>query len=179
MNKNMNLNNTIQKNKDFIKHVHMLFMHYYNIESQVLPYNINIRIERKINNELYERGLLNILDFDINIIHDCAYQIIIRDKKDQKWTFEVEYSEIDKINLVACYRQKTNYLISNNPIESYICIVDENDEVLEKIVFFNKKLSKEQVDYLSLKYDITIPNEDTREIIFENPQILDFVKSLK
>lgn len=179
MNKNMNLNNTKQKNKDFIKYVHMLFMHYYNIESQVLPYNINIRIERKINDELYERGLSNIIDFDIKLIHDCAYQIIIRDRKTQKWIFEVEYSEIDKINIISYFRHKTNYLIVNTPIENYICILDENAEELEKIIFNNENLSKEQLDYINLKHDLIIPNEDTREIIFENPQILDFVKSLK
>lgn len=162
MNENMNLNNTIQKNKDFIKHVHMLFMHYYNIESQVLPYNINIRIERKINDELYERGLSNIIDFDIKLIHDYAYEIIIRDKKEQKWIFELNYSEIDKIKLASCYRKKNNSLVTNNVIESYISILDENDKEIEKIIFVNGNLSKEQIDHINLKYDLSIPKGHTR-----------------
>lgn len=179
MNENMNLNNTIQKNKDFIKYIHMIFLHYYNIESKVLSYNINIRMERKIIDELYERGLLNIVDFDIKLIHDYAYEIIIRDKKEQKWIFEVNYSEIDKMKLASCYRKKNNYLVTNNVMESYISILDENDEEIEKIIFANGNLSKEQIDYINLKYDLSIPNDHTREIIFENPQILDFAKSLK
>lgn len=163
----------VDNNKKFIKSVYMFFMYCYRMELKKDSFNIDKKITTKINEELKKRNLLNTIKIEVNCIYDSAYEIIV-DKDKKTWLFEIAYSNLKKIELVEVQKKLTSLFISNTIKGSSLYIITDK-QITKKIDLKNYELSKEEIDMLCLEHDIIISNHDIKNMVFKNPEILDFV----
>lgn len=164
----------VANNKKFIKSVYMLFMFYLKIELKENSYSPDREIRRNITAEIKKRNLIDILNFSVMSAYDSIYEITISDSNNQTWLFEIHYSNLKKIELVEVQKKLTNLFISNTIKESSLFIITDK-QITKKIDLKNYELSKEEIDMLCLEHDVIISNHDIKNMVFKNPEMLDFV----
>ena len=126
--------NVIEKNKEFIKYMHLLFMHFHKIESLkevISPIYVGDNITKSISKELKK-----IIDFNyinkINIMTQDAieFKMYVSDVFFQHWIFTVDIkNNIELTQSTRWFESNINYIISKKDIRInlYASSIDKED----------------------------------------------------
>lgn len=166
--------NIIDKNEVFINYVHILFMHFYKIESNKGLDKIECRIISSIFEEFQNRDFVKYIDnFHIEFLENLKYKIYLYDTLFQHWYFQIDIEENSTIKLLCCSRiLRCGYFISSSDI-SELDFCNGNTFVLN-----NRIISKEDIEIINLKYDIDISVFDLNDVSFKYNEALKFVTEL-
>ena len=113
--------NVIEKNKEFIKYMHLLFMHFHKIESLkevVSPIYVGDNITKSISKELKKISDCNYIK-KINIMTQDAieFRMYVYDIFSQHWIFTVDIkNNIELTKSIRWFDSHINYMISKEDI---------------------------------------------------------------
>lgn len=171
---NENFKNIIEQNKDFIEYIHILFMHFYRIESKKTLENIEERMISNIFKELSNKECYKYIhNIDIISLDNSKYKIKICDYESKSWSFEIDIRSPSNIKLLSHY-----FIL---PCGFFMSSSESSELDLDGVnivEFHNRKINKEDIEMIILKHDLDISVYNLNDISFKHVDSLRFIKEL-
>lgn len=171
----------VEKNKQFIEYIYMLFIHFHKINSvkKVMhPMYVGENIKESIDEELEKiKDSNNIERIDVLTQDAIEFRIYIFDKSYQHWSFVVDLkNNIKLINCIKTFNNGKSYFVSEKEIK--ININNFSKDKKDNFILDNTNI-EESIELIKLKHDINFSHLDLTDMYFKNIESLSFIRELK